>query len=312
MVEFSDVEAAAARIRGRVHRTPVVTSATLDRELSAAVHFKCENLQKVGAFKARGACNAVAALSDAEAERGVTAHSSGNHAAALAYAARNRGIPAIVVMPENAPRVKVDAVRGYGAEIVFCERSEREATCQRVQVERGATMIHPFENPHVIAGQGTAALELLEDVPDLDVVMVPVGGGGLCAGTAVTVAAMRPEAAVIAAEPLAVDDAARSMATGVRQPGVPDPTTWADGLLTGLGAINFELMQQHGVRVQTVEEADIAQAARFFLERMKLVVEPSGATVLAALRRLAPELAGKRVGVVISGGNTDFRWLENA
>ncbi|MCR9244334.1 MAG: threonine/serine dehydratase [bacterium] len=309
MVTIADVRAAAERIRGHVHRTPVVTSATLDREFGAEVFCKCENLQKVGAFKARGATNAVLALSDDTASRGVTAHSSGNHAAAIAFAARIRGIPSYVVMPETAPQVKVDAVRGYGAEIVFCKQSERESACARVQEERGATLIHPFENLDVIAGQGTAALELLEEVPDLDLVVVPVGGGGLCAGTAVTVKALRPETAVLAAEPEAVDDAARSMATGIRQPGVQNPKTWADGLMTGLGAPNFELMQRHAVTVETVSEAAFLEAAKFFVQRTKLVIEPSAATVLAALRQRAAEFAGKRVGVILSGGNTDFRWL---
>jgi threonine dehydratase len=306
---LADVRAAAARIRGHVHRTPVLTSATLDRELACRVFAKCENLQKVGAFKARGACNAVMALDDAAAARGVVTHSSGNHGAALAYAATKRGVHCTVVMPDSAPRVKIDAVRGYGAEVVLCKAAERDAVCARVQRERGASMVHPFENEHVIAGQGTAALELLEDVPDLDVVITPVGGGGLCAGTAVVVRALRPAAALLAAEPLAVDDAARSLASGVRQPRVENATTWGDGLMTGLGAPNFALLVEHRVRVVTVAEPAIVDAATFFLQRMKIVVEPSGATVLAALRAVAPELAEKRVGMILSGGNTDFAWL---
>jgi threonine dehydratase len=251
----------------------------------------------------------VFALGDAEAARGVITHSSGNHAAALAYAAGIRGIPCQVVMPDSAPAVKVDAVRGYGAEIRFCKQSEREAVCNEVQRERGAMLIHPFENPFVIAGQGTAALELLEDVPNLDCVVVPVGGGGLCAGTAVTVKALRPAAGVFGAEPLAVDDAARSLATGVRQPRVEGARTWADGLMTGLGEPNFRLLRQHGVRIVTVDEDSIVAAARFFLQRMKIVVEPSAATVLAAIRAARSDLAGQRVGIVLSGGNTDFAWL---
>ncbi|MCA8952544.1 MAG: pyridoxal-phosphate dependent enzyme [Planctomycetes bacterium] len=309
MVELADVRAAAERIRGLVHRTPVMTSATVDGDLGASVFFKCENMQKVGAFKARGACNAVMALDEESARRGVTAHSSGNHAAALAYAAARRGIPCVVVMPDSAPQVKVDAVRGYGAEIVFCPQGEREAACERVQRERGAVLIHPFENPYVIAGQGTAVLELLDIVGDLDVVLVPVGGGGLCAGTALTVKALRPATQVIAAEPDAVDDAARSMASGERQPTVANPRTIADGLMTGLGEPNFAIMRDHDVRVVTVSEDEIVAAGRFFLERMKIVVEPSAATVLAAMGRIARELSGRRVGVVLSGGNTDFRWL---
>ncbi len=309
MTTLADIRAAADRIRGHVHRTPVLTSATLDRELAASVFAKCENLQKVGAFKARGACNAVMALDDAAAKRGVITHSSGNHGAALAYAATKRGIPCTVVMPDNAPQVKVDAVRGYGAQIVLCRAAERDAVCARLQQQSGATLVHPFENPFVIAGQGTAALELLEDVPDLDAVITPVGGGGLCAGTAVVARALRPAMTLLAAEPKAVDDAARSMATGVRQPRVDGAKSWADGLMTGLGEPNFALLRQHEVRVITVDEAAIVAAARFFLERMKIVVEPSGATVLAALRAIAPELRGKRVGMIPTGGNTDFAWL---
>ncbi|GDY03697.1 serine/threonine dehydratase [Planctomycetota bacterium] len=307
---FDDVRAAAERIRGRVHRTPVVTSATLDRELGASVHFKCENLQKCGAFKARGAVNAVFALDDAAAVRGVVTHSSGNHAAALAYAASVRGIPCAVVMPDTAPRVKVDAVRGYGAEIVFCKPAERESACAALQAERGATLVHPFENAHVIAGQGTAALELIMDVADLDFVIAPVGGGGLIAGTLLAAHALASSARVLGAEPLAVDDAARSLATGVRQPRVENPQTFADGLLTGIGEVNFAIAQCYGLRVITVHEDAMLAAARFFLERMKLVVEPSSATVLAALRQIAPELRGKRIGAILSGGNTDFRWLQ--
>ncbi len=309
MTTLADIRAAAERICGHVHRTPVLTSATLDRELAATVFAKCENLQKVGAFKARGACNAVFALDDAAAKRGVITHSSGNHGAALAYAAKKRGIACIVVMPDNAPQVKLDAVRGYGAEVRLCKAADRDAVCAALQQERGAAMVHPFENPFVIAGQGTAALELLEDVPDLDIVITPVGGGGLCAGTAVVVRALRPQATMLGAEPKAVDDAARSLATGVRQPRVDGAKSWGDGLMTGLGEPNFRLLQQHRVRIVTVGEPGIVEAARFFLQRMKIVVEPSAATVLAALRAITPELRGKRIGMVLSGGNTDFGWL---
>jgi threonine dehydratase len=309
MTTLADIRAAAARIAGRVHRTPVLTSATLDRELAARVFAKCENLQKVGAFKARGACNAVFALGDDAAARGVITHSSGNHGAALAWAAGLRGIPCTVVMPDSAPDVKIAAVRGYGAEVVLCKAAERDAVCAARQRESGASMVHPFENAQVIAGQGTAALELLEDVPDLDAVITPVGGGGLCAGTAVVVRALRPEAAVLGAEPKAVDDAARSMSTGVRQPRVEGAVSHADGLMTGLGEPNFRLLRQHAVRIVTVGEDAMLDAARFFLQRMKIVVEPSSATVLAALRAIAPELRGKRVAMILTGGNTDFAWL---
>jgi threonine dehydratase/serine racemase len=306
---IDDVRAAASRIAGHVHRTPTLTSATLDAELGARVFLKPENLQKVGAFKARGACNAVMAMDDAAAKRGVITHSSGNHGAALAWAARARGVACTVVMPETAPQVKIAAVRGYGAEVVLCKAAERDATSARLTAERGLTMVHPFENPFVIAGQGTAALELLADVPDLDVVIVPVGGGGLCAGTAVVVRALRPDAWMLGAEPKAVDDAARSLQTGVRQPRVENPKTWADCLLTALGEPNFALLQRHRVCIETVSEQGMVDGARWFLERMKLVVEPGSASVLAAIRGLGDAVRGKRIGMVLSGGNTDFAWL---
>lgn len=215
-------------------------------------------------------------------------------------------------MPDDAPAVKVTAVRGYGAEIVFCKQNEREAACERETRARGATLVHPFDDPRVVAGQGTAALELVEDVPDLDVVVAPVGGGGLLTGTILTAAAMRPGTRVIGAEPEAVDDAFRSLQTGVRQPRVPDPKTWADGLLTGLGEIAFGILTEAGTEIVRITEAALLAAALFHLQRMKLVVEPSGAAGLAALRTIAPEVGGFRIGVIISGGNTDFRWLEAA
>jgi threonine dehydratase len=309
MSTLTDIRAAAIRIAPHIHRTPVVTCRTLDDQIQARAFFKCENFQKVGAFKARGATNAVLSLDDETAARGVATHSSGNHAAALAYAASIRDIPCTVVMPDAAPDIKVEAVRGYGAEIVFCKQSEREETCERVVAETGATLIPPFDDPRIIAGQGTAALELLEEVGDLDAVVTPVGGGGLLAGTAVVVKSLRTQAIVYGAEPEAVDDAYRSLETGVRQPGVENPETIADGLLTGLGELNFEILRELHARIVTVTEEAIAEAARFHLERMKLVVEPSGATGLAALRVMVPEIYGMKVGVIISGGNTDFRWL---
>lgn len=309
MPDLDDVRAAARVIAPHVHRTPVATCATLDRELGARVFFKCENLQKVGAFKARGAVNAVLHLDAEAAARGVVAHSSGNHAAALAYAARIRGIPCSVVMPRNAPPIKVRAVEGYGARIVFCERSEREATCERLVRERGLTLIHPFENERVIAGQGTAALELLEQAGPLDVLFAPVGGGGLLAGTAIAARDSGAPTEVRGAEPEAADDAYRSLAGGIRQPAVADPQTIADGLLTGLGRPNFEILLARGVRVVTVSDMELIDSGRFVLERMKLVIEPSAATVLAAIRRSADELRGRRIGAILSGGNTDFAWL---
>ncbi len=309
---LAEVRAAARRIEPFLHRTPIVTSATLDRRLDAEVHFKCENLQKVGAFKARGALNTVLSLEEAEAGRGVVTHSSGNHAAALAFAAGIRGIPCTVVMPDDAQPVKVQAVRGYGAEVIFCPPSAREATCEEVRRRSGAILVHPFDDPRVIAGQGTAALELMEDVPGLDMVVAPVGGGGLLSGSAIVARSIRPDLRVIGAEPATVDDAYRSVVSGVRQPAVPNPSTWADGLLTALSDLTFRALTTMGVEIVRVEEEAILAAALFHLERMKLVVEPSGATGLAALDKIASEASHQRIGVVISGGNTDFRWLPGA
>jgi len=309
MPSLTDIRAAAMRIAPHVHRTPVVTSRTLDREIGARVFFKCENLQKVGAFKARGATNAVLSLDDDVAERGMVTHSSGNHAAALAYAASIRGLRCTVVMPETAAAIKVEAVRGYGAEIVFCKQSEREAVCERVVEETGATLVHPFDDERIIAGQGTAALELLEDVRDLDAIVAPVGGGGLLAGTAIVMKSLRPQGIVFGAEPRAVDDAYRSLESGIRQPGVKDPKTIADGLLTGLGKLTFEILRERRARIVTVSEEAIVAAARYHLERLKLVVEPSAAVGLAAVREIVPDIHGMKVGVILSGGNTDFAWL---
>jgi len=308
---LDDIRAAARRIAPFVHRTPLARSATFERELGAEIFFKCENLQKVGAFKARGATNAVLLLDDAAASRGVITHSSGNHGAALAFAAARRGIPCTVVVPEGAPAIKVDAVRGYGAEVVFCRRGEREATCERLIREQGRTLVHPFENPDVVAGQGTAALELIEEAGGLDLVIAPVGGGGLLSGTAIAVRGLLPAAEVRGAEPDAVDDACRSLESGVRQPAVPKGSSWADGLLTGLGELAFAALSAHSVRVVTVSEREILRAALDVMLRMKLVVEPSAATVLAALRRMGEAIRGKRVGAIFSGGNTDFRWLRD-
>jgi len=307
---FEHVREAARRIAPHVHRTPVLTSRTFDARVGARVFFKCENLQKVGAFKARGATHAVLCLTPEAAARGVVAHSSGNHAAALAYAAAIRGIPCVVVMPEDARPIKVAAVRGYGAEIVFGARAERQAICERLAAERGLAVVHPFGDPAVIAGQGTAALELIEEVGDLDVIATPVGGGGLLSGTAIAARGLLPRCAVWGAEPAAADDADRSLRTGVLQPPVAAPRTLADGLLTGLGPLNFEILREHAAEIVTVGEEAIVEAGRFALERMKLVIEPSAATVLAALARRAADLAGRRVGAILSGGNTDFAWLE--
>jgi threonine dehydratase len=212
-------------------------------------------------------------------------------------------------MPDSAAVIKVEAVRGYGAEIVFCRQSEREATCERVIQETGASLVHPFDDERVIAGQGTAALELLDEVRDLDAIVAPVGGGGLLAGSAIVMKSMRPQGIVFGAEPRAADDAHRSIETGVRQPGVQSPKTIADGLLTGIGALNFEILKARRARIVTVSEEGIVAAARYHLERLKLVVEPSAAVALAAVREIVPDIHGMKVGVIVSGGNTDFAWL---
>ena len=307
--DLEAVRQAAARIRPHVHRTPVLSSTTLNRRLGAEVWFKCENFQKVGAFKARGAVNAALTLPEEQARRGLITHSSGNHAAAVAYAGSIRGVPVTVVMPQDAPSIKIDAVRGYGAEIVFSGRHDRDAVCAREQQARGARFIHPFEDPQVIAGQGTACLELFEDVPDLDLVLAPVGGGGLSAGTAIVARSLNAATRVWGAEPEAVDDAHRSMITGVHQPAVENPETVCDGLLTRLGGINFQILRQRSVEVATVSEPQILEAARFVLQRMKIVIEPSCATVLALLWRRSAEVRGLRIGAILSGGNTDLSWL---
>ena len=307
---IDDVRAAAERIAGHIHRTPIVTSATLDRELGLAAFFKCENFQKVGAFKARGALNAVLSLGDETARGGVVTHSSGNHGQALAYAASVRSIPCTVVMPEDAPKVKLDAVAGYGARVVVGPRTAREELADRELTATGGTLIHPYDDPDVIAGQGTAALELLEDVPDLGAVVGPIGGGGLMSGTALSVRHLAPAARLIGVEPETADDAYRSLSSGQIQPTATRPDTIAEGLLAGIGQKAFAILYSADAEVQLVSDAEIIAAARFHLERMKLVVEPSGATALAALRRVGPTLQGEAVGVIVSGGNTDFSWLE--
>jgi threonine dehydratase len=307
---LADVQAAATRIKPYVHCTPVLTCTSLNDLVGAALFCKCENFQKVGAFKFRGACNAVFGLSEQEARHGVATHSSGNHAAAVALAARLRGVPAHIVMPDNAPAVKQAAVAGYGGSIVYCAPTlaAREATLERVVHETGATFIHPYNDARVIAGQGTAALELLTDVADLDVVMAPVGGGGLLSGTAIVTAALPPATQVIAAEPEAADDAYRSLQAGKILP-ANDPRTIADGLRTSLGELTFAIMQQHVQQIVTVSEAAIVRAMRYVWERMKIVIEPSAAVPIGALLEKKIDLTGKRIGVILSGGNVSLDQL---
>jgi len=304
------VQAAAARIKPYVHRTPVLTCTSLNDLVGAALFCKCENFQKVGAFKFRGASNAVFALSDQEARHGVATHSSGNHAAAVALAARLRGVPAHIVMPDNAPVVKKAAVAGYGGSIVYCAPTlaAREATLKRVVHETGATFIHPYNDARVIAGQGTAALELLADVADLDVIMAPVGGGGLLSGTAIVTVALSPSTQVIAAEPEAADDAYRSLQVGKILP-ANDPRTIADGLRTSLGELTFAVIQQHVQQIVTVSEEAIVSAMRYVWERMKIVIEPSAAVPIGALLEKKIDLTGKRIGVILSGGNVSLDQL---
>lgn len=308
--EFADVLAAVERIRLYVNRTPVMTCKTINRMTGAEVFFKCENFQKVGAFKARGGCNAVFALSDEDAARGVATHSSGNHAQAVAYAAGLRGIDATIVMPEDAPAVKVAAVQGYGARIVWAGSNplDRERLLDTVLAETGAVFIHPSNDFYVIAGQGTAALELLEDVEGLDIVITPVGGGGLLAGTALAVAGKSPGTRVIAAEPATVDDAARSFRDGRIYP----PTgayTVADGLRTFLGDVNFPIIHRHVSDVVTVTEQGIVDAMRLIWERMKIIIEPSSAVPVAVLFEHNDIFREQRVGIVLSGGNVDLTKL---
>lgn len=303
------VRAAAARIAGAVHRTPVMTSETFDSLASRRVFFKCENLQKTGAFKYRGATNAVRNLDDASAKRGVVTHSSGNHAQALAHAARKRGIPAYIVMPRTAPAVKKAAVEGYGGIVTLCEPTlaAREETAAELVKRTGAVLIPPFEHPDVIAGQGTAALELLDEVPDLDAILTPVGGGGLLAGCCVAARGIRPAIRVFGAEPLGADDAARSKAKGEWLPQT-GPNTIADGLLTSLGQLTWPIIRDQVERVVTVTEDQIRAAMRLVWERMKLIVEPSGVVGAAAvLTDEFKSLAGLgKVGVVFSGGNVSL------
>lgn len=307
---LNDILKAAERIRPYAHRTPVLTNASLNQQVDAQVFLKCENLQKVGAFKFRGACNAVYSLSDEEAALGVCTHSSGNHAAALALAARMRGIPAYIVMPNNAPSVKKNAVAGYGGLITFCEPTlqARESTLEQIRHDTGATVVHPYNDERVIAGQGTAALELLEDVPDLDVIIAPVGGGGLLSGTSIAATETRKGIRVIAGEPEMADDAFRSMAAGTIISS-DNPKTIADGLLTSLGTLTFPIIRQRVEQIVTVSEAGIIDAMKYVWERAKIIIEPSSAVAIGVLWEQKIDLSGLKIGVIISGGNVDLQKL---
>ncbi len=302
-----DIRTAAKRIQPYIHRTPVLTNESLNQRVSAQVFLKCENLQKVGAFKFRGACNAVFSLDDEEAGRGVCTHSSGNHAQALALAARLRGIPAYIAMPNTAPAVKKAAVAGYGGQITFCEPTleAREATLAQIVAETGATVLHPYNDERVIAGQGTAALELLEDIPDLDAILAPVGGGGLLSGTSIAATEVKPGIRVIAGEPEMADDAFRSLQAGKIIPSLK-PKTIADGLLTSLGTITFPIIREHVEQIVTVSEQGIIDSMRFVWERLKIIIEPSSAVPVGVLWERKIDLTGLKVGVILSGGNVDL------
>ena len=310
MISIGDIREAAERIAPYVHRTPVMTSRALDAMFGAEIYFKCENLQKVGAFKARGAVNAVMQLDVQQARAGVVTHSSGNHAQALAYAAGLRGLPCTIVMPHTAPSVKIEAVRGYGAKIVFCEPTleSRLHTMEEISQRTGAHVIPPYNDDRIMAGQGTVGLELCEQVEGLDIVMAPVGGGGLLGGIATAVRAMQPSAWIIGAEPAIAADAKESLETGSLQPPA-NSMTIADGLRTGLGDLTFVQLQAMGVEIVTASEESIRRGTLLVMERLKLVIEPSaGVTVGALLER--PELvSGRRVGIVLCGGNVDLSSL---
>ena len=310
MPGFADILAAAARIAGRAHVTPVLISRALDAEAGAQLLFKCEHLQRIGAFKFRGACNAVWSLDDATAAHGVVTHSSGNHGAALALAAQGRRIACHVVVPEGAVQAKLAAIEHYGAILHHCTPTitAREALCARVQADTGATTVHPYADPRVIAGQGTAALELLTAHPDLEVLVVPLGGGGLAAGTALAMRALAPLCRLYLAEPEGAADGARSFARGeLDHDFVAD--TICDGLRGTLGAIDFDILRAAGAQVLTVDDAQTVAAMRLLWSRTKQLVEPSSATALAAVLAHPALFEGRKVGIILSGGNVDLEAL---
>jgi threonine dehydratase len=308
-VTFEDVVAAHERIKAAVHRTPVITSQTVDALSGASVFFKCENLQRMGAFKIRGAYNALSQLGKEERQRGVLAFSSGNHAQAVALAGRLLGIKTAIVMPADAPKVKLQATRGYGGEVItYAPGEDREALAKKISAERGLTLVPPFDHPHVVAGQGTAAKELFEHTGPLDVLLVPCGGAGLLSGCAISASALSPGCSVIGVEPAAGDDATRSFKTkSLVKIAVPD--TIADGArTTSLGAVTFPLVLKHVSDMLTVTDEELLYAMFFLWERLKVVVEPTGALAFAALLNKKLDCTRKRVGVVLSGGNVDLRW----
>ena len=309
---IDDVRSAAKRIEGIGHKTPVLTSKTLDQLAGRKLFFKCENFQKVGAFKFRGGWNAVSMLNNKEAEKGVCTHSSGNHAQAVAYAAQKRGIPAYIVMPNNSPDVKLDAVRGYEAKVTLCEPTleARRTTLEKIAEKTGATIIHPFNNSNVIAGQGTAALELIEEIKNLDAIIAPIGGGGLMSGTCITTRSLLPKTKLYGAEPKGADDAYRSFAEGKIIP-QENPDTICDGLLTSLGDKTWNILKDHLEAIYTVTDDEVIKAMKIIWERMKIIIEPSSATPVAvALSNEFKALKGmENIGIILTGGNVDLSKL---
>jgi len=308
--ELADIQSAHSRIKPYIHQTPVMSSQQLNKLFDCDLFFKCENFQKVGAFKFRGATNAVLSLNSAEKSKGVVTHSSGNHAAALALAARMNGVKANIVMPDNAPVVKKNAVAGYGAEITFCKPTlqSREETTRMIMEKTGATLVHPYDNFNVICGQGTAAHELLNEKPDLEIVIAPIGGGGLMSGTSTCVKGINKNIQVIGAEPFNANDAYISFTTGNLTPSV-NPLTVADGLLTSLSELTFSIIKKNVDQIFTAKEDSIIDCMLLIWERMKIIIEPSSATVLAIIKENPGFFRGKRIGLIISGGNVDFRKL---
>ena len=307
---FKDINEAAERINPYAHRTPVLQSSWFNDQTGAELLFKCENFQKVGAFKFRGACNAIMNLPERAGKKGIITHSSGNHAQAVALAARMNGYKATIVMPKNSPSVKVNAVREYGAEIVFCENTieSREETVQNIIQKTGAAFIHPYNHPDVIAGQGTSAKELLEEISGLDMIMAPVGGGGLMSGTLLSAKTINPKIKVFGAEPELADDAWRSLKSGKIEP-VLRTDTIADGLRTSLGSLTFQIIQTHIDDIVTVSEASIIRDMRNVWERMKIIIEPSCAVPVSALMDGKISVQGKKVGIILTGGNVDLNQL---
>ena len=309
---MEDVIAASKRIERHGHRTPILTNKTINQLAGKKIFFKCENFQKIGAFKFRGGWNAISSLSDKEAEKGACTHSSGNHAQAVAYAAMKRNIPAYIVMPENAPKVKIQAVKGYGAKITLCKPTlkSRKETLEKIAEKTGAYVVHPFNEPKVIAGQGTAALELIEDVGDLDAICAPIGGGGLMSGTCIAARDMLPNARLFGAEPKGADDAYRSLKEGKLLP-QENPNTICDGLLTSMGENTWNILKDHLEDIITVDDEEVITAMRLVWERMKIIIEPSCATPLAAI--LTPEFKKLKnietIGIILTGGNVDLSKL---